>query len=942
MNKKFSFKNFKKRQTMCDFFKTNIIILFLMMFVGNSMKAQGVDAVFFLDNSSSINNTEWTDMSNSTKALIDEVLECNINNRIAVAHFAGSYTTPPVSTDPKIFLESNFTNNAVSAKSFVRRGGSPTQGGTHYATLGDQTWLHENIALLQNSLGSSTASLQILSPLKKLSRNPNNKLVIFIFTDAPATANGLTKASFSPGSITSKFDNYNIIKTSLGATIVIIQAPTGNGATADASSRAAAAAIASVGGSYNGTVQANAGDPAGSGTKPRKAVMSNVFDISNLNIQTIADNICRSCAPTVEIDAITPPTQDVCKNGTAQALVSNAVGTGTLSYQWYSNTTNSTTGGTLISGATSDTYAPPTSVLGTTYYFVEVADTFCEGKTKSAVVSVTVTTCCDAGTNAPALSSTTISPAPATVADLIAALAATNQPAGTVFTIHSGASATDANKLATSTAVIAGNTYYVAFWDSSNNCYSPTTTVTISDTFGCDNTMYFSAGSSTQLNAIVPAAGQLDLNPVGAAAGFPYNAMAIDPLTGIMYAMRGNTNMYQINGDGTAVNLGTVSGLSTTPPQYVSGEIDPLGNYYVAQTGTIGTIYKINTTTKAATAIGLSGDIAISDMAYNVNDDLLYAVENNTGQLISINPVSGDITSIGVSPGNGVFGAMWGSNTGSVYAQESSGNLYQYDPATGKRVLIATGSSASGSDGAHCVTSPITFEADLSVTKTDGTANYIPGFSTTYTIVVENNGPFGVLNAHVSDPVPAGIPAINVSYTAVASSGSTTEVSGTQTGAINDLVSLPVGGTVTYTVTVNIPSNFSGDLVNTVTITPPNSAVDINMANNTATDTDKMSYCTKPGDFTSVGVPTKVGITVQDKATTWPEAVPNGHIALESREKGLVITRVAHVSTTPDLINDSVKDPKEGMLVYDIQDSCVKLFNGNTWNCLQRSCNDTN
>src|SRR5690554_5969495 len=355
---------------------------------------------------------------------------------------------------------------------------------------------------------------------------------------------------------------------------------------------------------------------------------------------------------------------------------------------------------------------------------------------------------------------------------------------------------------------------------------------------GCDNTMYFSAGSSTQLNAIVPAAGMLGLNPVGAAAGFPYNAMAIDPLTGIMYAMRGNTNMYQINGDGTTVNLGAVSGLSTTPPQYVSGEIDPSGNYYVAQVGTVGTIYKINTTTKVATAIGLSRNIAISDMAYNVNDDLLYAVENNTGQLIYIDPVSGDITSIGVSPGNGVFGAMWGSNTGSVYAQESSGNLYHYDPATGKRVLIATGTSATGTDGAHCVTSPITFEADLSVTKTDGTANYIPGFSTTYTIVVENNGPFGVLNAHVSDPVPAGIPAINVSYTAVASSGSTTEVSGTQTGAIDDYVSLPVGGTVTYTVTVFIPASFTGDLVNTVTVTPPSNIDDVDMTNNTATDTD--------------------------------------------------------------------------------------------------------
>ncbi|MDP9958130.1 hypothetical protein J2X97_003810, partial [Epilithonimonas hungarica] len=102
------------------------------------------------------------------------------------------------------------------------------------------------------------------------------------------------------------------------------------------------------------------------------------------------------------------------------------------------------------------------------------------------------------------------------------------------------------------------------------------------------------------------------------------------------------------------------------------------------------------------------------------------------------------------------------------------------------------------------------------------------------------------------------------------------------------------------------------------------------------------AYCTKPGDFTSGGTPTKVGITVQEKLSGWPESIPNGHIALESKEKGFVITRVAHVSTTPDLTNDSIKDPKEGMLIYDIQDKCVKLFNGITWNCIRRTCNDTN
>lgn len=99
-------------------------------------------------------------------------------------------------------------------------------------------------------------------------------------------------------------------------------------------------------------------------------------------------------------------------------------------------------------------------------------------------------------------------------------------------------------------------------------------------------------------------------------------------------------------------------------------------------------------------------------------------------------------------------------------------------------------------------------------------------------------------------------------------------------------------------------------------------------------------YCTQPGSTQTGGLPTKVGITLQQKQTAWPENIPNGHIALESKEKGFVITRVAHVSFEPQP-TDSVTNPLAGMLVYDIEDGCVKLFNGINWKCIERSCNNT-
>jgi len=65
-------------------------------------------------------------------------------------------------------------------------------------------------------------------------------------------------------------------------------------------------------------------------------------------------------------------TQTLCLNSTSTTLVSSAVANmgNTPTYQWYSNSSASTSGATLISGATSATYTPPTNVAGTRYYYV--------------------------------------------------------------------------------------------------------------------------------------------------------------------------------------------------------------------------------------------------------------------------------------------------------------------------------------------------------------------------------------------------------------------------------------------------------------------------------------------------------------------------------------------------------------------------------------------
>lgn len=75
-----------------------------------------------------------------------------------------------------------------------------------------------------------------------------------------------------------------------------------------------------------------------------------------------------------QIDTQPLDTQSICVGGVVDELsVVVSGGAGTPTYQWYSNTTNSNTGGTLIAGATNATFTPPVfTVSGTYYFYVEV------------------------------------------------------------------------------------------------------------------------------------------------------------------------------------------------------------------------------------------------------------------------------------------------------------------------------------------------------------------------------------------------------------------------------------------------------------------------------------------------------------------------------------------------------------------------------------------
>jgi uncharacterized repeat protein (TIGR01451 family) len=135
-------------------------------------------------------------------------------------------------------------------------------------------------------------------------------------------------------------------------------------------------------------------------------------------------------------------------------------------------------------------------------------------------------------------------------------------------------------------------------------------------------------------------------------------------------------------------------------------------------------------------------------------------------------------------------------------------------------------------------TDTLTTTADLSITKTDGSPDEVPGTSVTYTITVTNAGPSNVIGATVGDTFPATI--TGVTYTSVTSGGATGNTAA-GAGNISDTVNMPTGSTVTYTATGTISPSATVSVSNTATVTAPGGVTDPNPGNNSATDTDTLT-----------------------------------------------------------------------------------------------------
>ncbi len=110
----------------------------------------------------------------------------------------------------------------------------------------------------------------------------------------------------------------------------------------------------------------------------------------------------------------------------------------------------------------------------------------------------------------------------------------------------------------------------------------------------------------------------------------------------------------------------------------------------------------------------------------------------------------------------------------------------------------------------------IDFTASLLVNKTASVATALPGDTFSYTIVASNLGPAGLDGVVVSDPVPSSLTAL--SWTCTGAAGGVCDVaSGTGSPLVN--ADLPLGGSVTILLNVQVAANASGSILNVVTAT---------------------------------------------------------------------------------------------------------------------------
>ncbi len=328
---------------------------------------------------------------------------------------------------------------------------------------------------------------------------------------------------------------------------------------------------------------------------------------------------------------------------------------------------------------------------------------------------------------------------------------------------------------------------------------------------------------------------------------------------------------------GDLTNLVTATS-STTP--------DPNGlNNTATQTSTVGASADLAITKTGAGTVTAGGQATYTLTVTNNGPS------NASGVVVTdVLPAGMSFASSNVTPGVNGQTITW-PTLGSLANGDSQVYTLTVNIAGGASGTLLNSASVTSStfdpnasDNSATQNSTVGATADLSITKTGG-ATVTAGGQAIYTITVNNNGPSDASSVVVTDVLPTGM--------TFASSSVTPSVNG-QTVTWPTVGTLANGGTLVYTLTVNVAGGATGTLNNTTSVT--SATTDPNAVNNSAIQSSTV------GSTADVSVTKTIGGAVEagSQATYTVTVTNNG----PSNAASVVVTDVlptgmSYASATP-------------------------------------------
>ncbi len=186
--------------------------------------------------------------------------------------------------------------------------------------------------------------------------------------------------------------------------------------------------------------------------------------------------------------------------------------------------------------------------------------------------------------------------------------------------------------------------------------------------------------------------------------------------------------------------------------------------------------------------------------------------------------------------------------------------------------------------------------ADLRITKDDGVTLISAGQTLVYTVVAENVSPSDVIDALVTDPIPAEFDSWTWACSGVTGTASGCTPAPSSAADFSDTVNLPANSSITYTVTALVSPTASGTLINQATIAVPSGVTDDDLTNNTDDDLDGIAEHNKVLDSLVHGVTTPLDVAIGEilnyeitltvPGTPNPGSMPN-LILVDTLDRGL-------------------------------------------------------